>query len=95
MPAVTAPELASIPTQNRRVLPHNLDAEMSVVGGILLHPRAFQQVADMMEPQDFYHPAQRAIYQAMIELDGRASRSTAHGRRADARVGHAPTSCGR
>ena len=59
------------PTANaRRVLPHSLDAEMSVVGGVLLHPKSFHQVADLVDPDDFYHPTHAAIFQSMIDLDG-------------------------
>lgn len=51
------------------VLPHSLDAETSVVGGILVHPKALHQVADLVAPADFYHPAHEAIYRAMLDLD--------------------------
>ena len=50
-------------------LPHNLDAEKSILGGILLSPVAFAQVADTVAPADFYHPAHEAIYAAMVALD--------------------------
>ena len=50
-------------------MPQNLVAEQSVVGGILLHPRAFHNVADLVEPEDFYHPTLSAIFRAIIELD--------------------------
>jgi replicative DNA helicase len=53
----------------RRVLPHSLEAERSVVGGILLHPKAFSQVVEHVGAEDFYHPAHAAIFQAMVELD--------------------------
>jgi replicative DNA helicase len=52
-----------------RVLPHSQEAEESVIGGILLHPRTFNQVAEFLQPDDFYHPALRAIYEAMLELE--------------------------
>src|SRR4051794_23262737 len=64
-------ELAAVSSPpNRKLLPYNLEAEKSVVGGILLYPKAFHQVADLVEPGDFYHPAHAALYQAMIDLDG-------------------------
>jgi replicative DNA helicase len=53
----------------RRVLPNSQEAEESVVGGVLLYPKAFLQVADLVEPDDFYHPTLAAIFRAMIELD--------------------------
>ncbi len=54
---------------SRKVLPYSHDAERSVLGGILLHPKAFHEVADQLVADDFYHPAHAAIYQAMVELD--------------------------
>ena len=53
----------------RRVPPHSQEAEESVIGGILVHPKTFNQVAEFLTPEDFYHPALRAIYEAMLELD--------------------------
>jgi len=53
----------------RRILPHNLEAEMSVVGGVLLHPKAWNEVAGVVAPTDFYHPTLAAIFQAMMDLD--------------------------
>ena len=62
-----APVIGGSP--GRRILPHSLDAEKAVIGGILLHPRAFIQVADAVKAEDFYHPAHQAIYTAMCDLD--------------------------
>jgi len=68
--ATTAPAPSSAPPRSTaRVLPWSQEAEMSVVGGILMHPAAFVQVADVVQPEDFYHPAHGAIYTAMVELD--------------------------
>jgi replicative DNA helicase len=50
--------------------PHSVEAEESVIGGILVHPRKFNDVAEFLVADDFYHPALRAIYEAMMELDG-------------------------
>lgn len=55
-----------------RVLPHSLEAEKSVIGGILLHPKAFDSVRPMVSPAHFYHPAHAAIYQAMVDLSDRS-----------------------
>src|SRR5262249_26704860 len=57
----------------RAVPPHSQEAEESVIGGILLHPATFNRVAEFLQPDDFYHPALRAIYEAMVELE-RASK---------------------
>jgi replicative DNA helicase len=50
--------------------PHSLEAEESVIGGVLVHARKFTEVAASLKADDFYHPALRAIYEAMVELDG-------------------------
>jgi replicative DNA helicase len=60
---------SATPTMSARVLPWSQEAEMSVVGGILLHPAAFVQVADTVHVEDFYHPAHASIFNAMVELD--------------------------
>ena len=39
------------------------------MGGILVHPKKFNEVAEFLTPEDFYHPALKAIYESMIELD--------------------------
>jgi replicative DNA helicase len=54
---------------SRPTPPHSQEAEESVIGGILVHPRKFNDVAEFLVADDFYHPALRAIYEAMIELD--------------------------
>lgn len=51
-----------------RVLPHSIDAEKSVIGGVLVQGKAFDEVADLVEARDFYHPAHEAIYRAMCDL---------------------------
>jgi replicative DNA helicase len=65
--------MVSVALSTGRVLPHSQEAEESVIGGVLLHPRAFNQVAEFLQPDDFYHPALRAVYEAMLELE-RASK---------------------
>jgi replicative DNA helicase len=54
-------------------LPQNQEAEESVIGGILVHPRVFNLVASVLHADDFHHSALRSIYEAIIELE-RASR---------------------
>lgn len=42
--------------------PHNIAAEMAVLGAILFDNNAYQRVADILKPADFYAPANAAIY---------------------------------
>jgi replicative DNA helicase len=55
-------------TPEGRVPPSNLEAEQSVLGGILLEPGALDRIADILAPEDFYHEAHEKIYQTMLEL---------------------------
>ncbi|HTM02842.1 MAG TPA: replicative DNA helicase [Vicinamibacterales bacterium] len=54
-----------------RTLPHNLEAERSVLGAILVHNDAFNLAAQVIEPGDFYRDAHRRIFDKMIALNER------------------------
>ncbi len=45
-----------------RTLPHNLDAERSVLGAILLRNDAFNQAAEIIDAEDFYRHAHKRIF---------------------------------
>ena len=53
--------------------PHNLEAEQSVLGAILLSERALYPVAveDGLRPEHFYREQHRIVYAAMLELHDR------------------------
>lgn len=48
--------------------PQSVDAEMSVLGSLMLDQEAIYRVADMLSVRDFYKPAHQTIYEAMIDL---------------------------
>ncbi len=50
-----------------RVPPHNLNAEKSVLGAMMLDPFAATHAA-RLKPEDFYYPANGQIFGAMLEL---------------------------
>jgi replicative DNA helicase len=53
------------------VPPHNLEAEEAVLGAILASGRLLAEVAALLEEGDFYRPAHRAIWRAMLRLADR------------------------
>lgn len=53
---------------SQKLPPQSLDAEYSVLGGLMLEREAFDQVADLIDAQDFYKPAHQLIYRAIVEL---------------------------
>lgn len=48
--------------------PHNVEAECTVIGALLIDPDKIISVVDQLRPQDFYDPVFRTVYEAMCEL---------------------------
>jgi replicative DNA helicase len=51
-----------------RLPPHSLEAEQSVLGSILIDRETIIEIAEFLQPQDFYRQAHGNIYKAMLEL---------------------------
>src|SRR5215218_8111406 len=51
--------------------PHNLEAEEAVLGAILAAGRLLAEVAAVLEEADFYRPAHRAVWRAVLRLADR------------------------
>ncbi|CDW92287.1 replicative DNA helicase [Thiomonas sp. CB2] len=51
-----------------RTPPHSIEAEQSVLGGLLLDNQAFDKVADLLVAAQFYRFEHRAIFQAIADL---------------------------
>jgi replicative DNA helicase len=54
-----------------RTLPHNLEAERSVLGAILVHNDAFNLAVQIIDSEDFYRVAHRRVFEKMIALNER------------------------
>ena len=63
--------MASIEDSLRRVPPQSLDAEQSVLGGILLDNGALDRLAEILHADDFYREAHRKVFRAMQALSER------------------------
>jgi replicative DNA helicase len=50
------------------VPPHNLEAEASVLGSLLLDPDAILRVLDLVDPEDFYRENHGQVYRAAVTL---------------------------
>ncbi|HEY5800789.1 MAG TPA: replicative DNA helicase [Burkholderiaceae bacterium] len=51
-----------------RVPPHSIEAEQSVLGGLLLDNAAWDRIADFIGQEDFYRHDHRVIFSQMIQL---------------------------
>lgn len=56
------------PIRTLRVPPQNLDAEMALLGSIMLRPLGLNEIMDSVHPDSFYAEKHRLIYQCMLEL---------------------------
>ena len=56
---------------SHKLPPQNLEAEQSVLGGILIENYSINKVVEVLKPDDFYREAHRKIYKALIDLSER------------------------
>jgi replicative DNA helicase len=54
-----------------RLPPQNLEAEQSVLGGIMIDSNALDRVIDIISEDDFYKAANKKVYQAVLGLHHR------------------------
>lgn len=62
-PANTDPQLQAL-----KIPPHSLDAEQSVLGGLMLDNKAWDRIVDRLSEADFYRNEHRIIFRAIYEL---------------------------
>lgn len=54
-----------------RTLPHNIEAEKSVLAACMLNPEAVDDIATKLRPENFFRPAHQRIFEGMLELNTR------------------------
>ncbi len=54
-----------------RVPPHNIEAEESVLGSMLLSKDAIAEVLELLSEEDFYRPAHRTVFRTVLDLYSR------------------------
>ena len=54
-----------------RMPPQDVDAERSVLGGMLLSKDAIADVLELVRGVDYYRPAHELIHEAILDLYGR------------------------
>ncbi|MFQ5667352.1 MAG: replicative DNA helicase [Candidatus Binatia bacterium] len=63
--------MSTIDDNLRKLPPQSLEAEESVLGGVLLDNNALDRALEFVGPDDFYREAHRRIMRAMLELNQR------------------------
>ena len=51
-----------------KVPPHSIEAEQSVLGGLMIRNEAWDTIADKIKARDFYRPEHQIIFEAMASL---------------------------
>jgi replicative DNA helicase len=65
-------EAGSVALLDAPTPPHSIEAEQALLGGLLLEPSAWDNVADAVTEEDFYRPDHRLIFAAIGSLAGEA-----------------------
>jgi replicative DNA helicase len=59
---LTARKISEASAPAYRAAPHNMEAEQALLGAILVNNEALYRVSDFLEPQHFFEPIHRQIY---------------------------------
>ena len=63
--------MATVEENLRKLPPQSVEAEESLLGGVLLDNTAIDRALEFVTPEDFYREAHRKIMRAMLELNQR------------------------
>lgn len=66
--AQPAPQTSDSQLLNLKVPPHSIEAEQSVLGGLLIDNNAFDKIADVVRDGDFYRDDHRRIFRHIARL---------------------------
>ena len=61
---------SDVPVSGARIPPHNLQAEESLLGAMLLKSQAIADAVQVVHAEDFYKPAHGHIFEAITSLYG-------------------------
>lgn len=57
-----------MPDEIEKIPPQSLEAEMSLLGSLLIDKDAILKIADLVRVEDFYKPAHATIFESILEL---------------------------
>ncbi len=73
MPPIAPADRKDTAVESLKIPPHSVDSEQAVLGGLMLDNNAWDQIADRLDEDDFYHAAHRTVFAAIRELAERDS----------------------
>jgi replicative DNA helicase len=54
---------------DEKIIPQNIEAEQSILGALLIDPKAVNKIVDMLKADAFYKENHRHIYETIVELN--------------------------
>jgi replicative DNA helicase len=66
--ALAARAITNDGTEPYRSAPQNVEAEQALLGAILVNNEAFYRVSDFLEPQHFFEPVHRVIFEVAAQI---------------------------
>lgn len=66
----SAPNNPTLTTSALKTPPHSLEAEQSVLGGLMLDEEAWMKVSEIVRAKDFFRPAHQILFETMADLAG-------------------------
>ena len=58
----------SLTFQGLKQTPNSIEAEIAVLGGLILDNEAWEKIADILTENDFYNQEHRKIYSCIVDL---------------------------
>jgi replicative DNA helicase len=63
----------SLKVEHLQLPPHSIEAEQSVLGGLMLDPAAWSKVSALVDEDAFFRPDHRLIFSAIADLQTRGN----------------------
>ncbi|MES2214166.1 MAG: replicative DNA helicase, partial [Patescibacteria group bacterium] len=63
--------LSDIDKKALRIPPQSLEAEMALLGSVMLRPDSIYEIMDIVAPSSFYFEKNRVVFETMLELFGK------------------------
>lgn len=70
--SASRPNVIQLASMGDKVPPHSNDAEMAVLGAIMLDKTALSKVTELLEPDSFYKEAHKKIFETMLSMSERS-----------------------
>ena len=65
------PSTADVATENLKIAPQSIEAEQSVIGGLMLDKNAWDKIGDLVSEEDFYRRDHKLIFRAIASMSTR------------------------